>query len=103
MYTCKNFKSKKELTAAFASDKPVMCYQPNDMFGASGNGSVGLEGPHYPHPHKWYASAVIQDFVIVSLGGKTAAQLKAKLDKAAAKTADLDSQYAADPSNGGQF
>jgi hypothetical protein len=29
------------------------------------NGSVSLEGPHYPKPHSWYASAIVKNGAIV--------------------------------------
>jgi len=67
MYTVKNYQTKKELIADFKAGKQIEVYQPNDMFGESGNGSVSLEGPHYPQPHKWYASATIENFIIKSV------------------------------------
>ena len=58
MYTSINFKTKKELVQALKDGKRVSVYQPNDMFGTpTANLSVALEGPHYPQPHRWYATA----------------------------------------------
>jgi hypothetical protein len=68
MYTFENFQSKKALKEAVSQGKRVEVYQPNgDIFGNTGpfNGTVYLEGPHYPKPHKWYASATVKDSVIV--------------------------------------
>jgi hypothetical protein len=70
MYCSPNYKSKKELKEAVSAGKTVTVFQPNgDMFGVTPptNGTVALEGPHYPQPHKWYATAIIQDGKIVKV------------------------------------
>lgn len=69
MYVSPNFKSKKALKEALANGKTVDVYQPNDMFGAvvPDNGTVSLEGPHYPQPHKWYARGTMQNGRLVSV------------------------------------
>jgi hypothetical protein len=70
MYTDTNFKSKKALKEAIAAGKTVGVFQPNgDLFGANPprDGSVTLEGPHYPAPHTWYAQATLQDGRIVKV------------------------------------
>lgn len=66
MYTDKNYQSKKALVADVKAGKQVSVYQPGP-FPAQTDGRVSLEGPHYPQPHKWYASAVIANGVIVSI------------------------------------
>ncbi len=65
MYTDINFKTKKELKEAVASGKQVSTFQPGGMFPAKRDGEITLEGPHYPQPHKWYASAIVKDGIIV--------------------------------------
>jgi len=68
MYTVENFRSKKALKDAVAVGRLVEVYQPNgDLYGKTGpfNGSVTLEGPHYPEPHRWYAQAQVRDSVII--------------------------------------
>lgn len=68
MYTSVNFKTKKELKDAIASGRKVTVYQPNAMFPANTtSGTVYLEGPHYPQPHRWYAQAELRDGYIVSV------------------------------------
>ena len=68
MYTTTNFKTKKELKEAVAAGRQVTVYQPNRMFGQDPTeGSVSLEGPHYPQPHKWYARAELKNGVIVKV------------------------------------
>lgn len=65
MYTVENFKTKKALKEAVASGKKVETFQPGGMFPAKKDGSVSLEGPHYPAAHSWYASAVVKDGFVV--------------------------------------
>lgn len=72
MYTTINFKSKKALKEAVAAGRQVRVYQPNDMFNnpkadPNYSGTVTLEGPHYPEPHKWYATATLSNGVIVKV------------------------------------
>lgn len=62
-YTDQNFQTKKALKDALASGKKVTVYQPNNMFDTKVpfNGTVYLEGPHYPQPHKWYVVGTMKD------------------------------------------
>jgi hypothetical protein len=69
-YTCTNYKTKKALKDAVASGEVVQCYQPGLGLGpnlSNFTGTVYLEGPHYPEPHKWYAQAVLKDGVVVKV------------------------------------
>lgn len=46
--------------------QPVRCYQPGlgpDL--SQFTGTVYLEGPHYPKPHRWYAQAKLVDGIAV--------------------------------------
>jgi hypothetical protein len=62
MYTSTNFKTKKALKEAVAAGQRVTIYQPGPFGGNEPrNGTVCLEGPHYPAPHTWYASATIEN------------------------------------------
>ena len=68
MYTHTNFHTKKALKEAVASGQKVTVFQPGPFGGNEpDNGTVYLEGPHYPEAHKWYASAILRDGVIVSV------------------------------------
>jgi len=69
MYTDIDFKTKKALKEAVAAGKKVTYYQPNNMFGTepTRNGTIAIEGPHYPKPHSWYASCEVKDGVIVKV------------------------------------
>ena len=68
MYTDKNYRTKKALKEAVKNGDQVTVYQPGPFGGNSpSNGRVALEGPHYPEPHKWYASATLKDGVVVQV------------------------------------
>lgn len=66
MYTVKNYRSKKDLIADVKAGVRVLTFQPGP-FPATTDGNVALEGPHYPEPHRWYASAVIKDRVVIKV------------------------------------
>lgn len=70
MYTVTDFKTKKALKDAVARGQRLRVYQPNaDLTGARvpTNGSVTLEGPHFPAPHTWYAQATLKDGIIIKV------------------------------------
>jgi len=62
-YTKENFKSRKALKAA-VEKADVPCFQPGGMFPLKDDDDAALEGPHYPEPHRWYATAPIVNGVI---------------------------------------
>jgi hypothetical protein len=66
MYATTNFKTKKALKEAIAAGKEIGVFSPGP-FPCPQNGNVTLEGPHYPAPHTWYATATVQAGVIVSV------------------------------------
>jgi len=70
MYVSPNFKTKKALKEAIAAGKIVEVFQPNAMPGSPPvptNGTVFLEGPHYPEPHRWYAKGTMKDGRLVKI------------------------------------
>lgn len=97
MYTDRNFKTKKQLKEAVAERvaflacgstdeerhkvwackapgllprRAITVYQSNgDLTGAQvpTDGRVTLEGPHYPEPHRWYATAILQNGEVVKV------------------------------------
>lgn len=67
-YTCKDYTTKKAIKDDLAKGIEVRCYQPGlgpDLSNFTGN--VVLEGPHFPKPHKWYASAQLENGVVKSI------------------------------------
>lgn len=65
-YTDRNFATKKALKEAVAAGERVTCYQPG-MGSVPANGTIALEGPHYPKPHTWYAQATLANGVVVKV------------------------------------
>jgi len=96
-YTERDFRSKKELKEAVSKwvdyqellknkpwpgtigaivaqpalmrpPQPVRTYQPGP-FAANhpSNGTVYLEGPHYPKAHTWYAQAELKDGIVIKV------------------------------------
>lgn len=67
-YTTKNFKTKKQIKLAIAAGEKITCYQPGP-FGPSttSNGSITLEGPHYPEPHRWYGQGEMKDGFLIKI------------------------------------
>ena len=71
MYTDVNFVSKKQLKEAVArylegKGPPVTYHQPG-LGSTPVEGTIYLEGPHYPKPHQWYAEATVQNGVIIKV------------------------------------
>lgn len=66
MHTDQNFKTKKALKEAVKAGQQISVYSPGLGSGRT-EGRVTLEGPHYPAPHSWYASAEIKNGIIVKV------------------------------------
>lgn len=69
MYVSPNFKTKKALKQAVADGRIVTVYQPNNIANVEPptNGTVTVEGPHYPQPHSWYAQVTLEDGRVVKV------------------------------------
>jgi len=67
MYTLVNYKTKKALKEAVKRGDRVEVYNPGPFGDPPANGTVSLEGPHYPKPHRWYASATLENGVVVKV------------------------------------
>lgn len=65
-YVSPNFKTKKAVKDAIASGKPIEVFQPG-LGTVPENGTVYLEGPHYPEPHKWYGKGTMVDGKLVKV------------------------------------
>lgn len=66
MYTDINFKTKKALKDAVSAGKKVTIFSPG-FYPAPENGRTTIEGPHYPEPHRWYASVILENGIIVKV------------------------------------
>ena len=68
MYTTTNYKTKKALKDAVKAGEQVTYFQPGPYAGNEpDNGTIFIEGPHYPQPHRFYAQATIENGVIVKV------------------------------------
>jgi hypothetical protein len=69
MYASKNFKTKKEFKEAVAKGHRVTVYQPNKFVASPEptEGAVQVEGPWYPEPHRWYATAFLRNGQVVKV------------------------------------
>ncbi len=66
-YTRINYKTKKALIEDFKAGHEIDVFQPGPFGPMVQDGSVCLEGPHYPQPHRWYVSAQIKGGKIISV------------------------------------
>ena len=69
MYTRFDYKTKKAMKEDVAAGERVDTYQPGEFFPAQKDGLAVIEGPHYPAPHTWYASVILEDGIIVKVKG----------------------------------
>lgn len=65
MYVPIDYPTKKAFLASVKAGIENPVYIPNGIFEAPKNGSGVVEGPHYPKPHKWYASVKIKNGIVV--------------------------------------
>ena len=65
-YTNENFKTKKALKEAVARGDNVGVWSPGP-YPVADNGTVYIEGPQYPQPHRWYANCTIVNGLITTV------------------------------------
>jgi len=66
MYTLHNFKTKKAFREAFDKGEKIGVFK-TGPFPVTQTGRTAIEGPHYPEPHKWYASVKVKNSIIVRI------------------------------------
>ena len=66
MYCEINFKTKKALKEAVVRGREVRLYAPG-LGQPTENGREFVEGPHYPEPHRWYASVEVRNGIVISV------------------------------------
>jgi hypothetical protein len=66
MYVSPNFKTKKAFKEAVANGDRVVVFSPGP-FPVANDGTGSVEGPHYPEPHRWYATVTFRDKVVTSV------------------------------------
>ena len=68
MYVLPNFPTKKAFKEAVGRGDRVEYYQPGPYGGNEPrDGTISVEGPHYPEPHRWYATAIVVDGTITKV------------------------------------
>ena len=73
MYADRNFKTKKALKEAVAANlagtgPDVTYFQPGPFGGnEKREGTVCMEGPHYPAAHSWYATCTVANGKVVKV------------------------------------
>lgn len=68
-YTVNNYKTKRELKADIKAGVVVKVFQPGPFGPDVKDGTVAVEGPHYPEPHRWYASVEVKNGIITKFKG----------------------------------
>jgi hypothetical protein len=68
-YVNPDYASKKEFKAAVARGVQHRTYNPSGMFETPQQGSDTIEGPHYPKPHRWYASVEVKGGLVTKVTG----------------------------------
>jgi hypothetical protein len=68
MYCVENFQTKKAVKEALAAKRRVEVYQPGPFTTSEPiTGTIYIEGPHYPKPHRWYAEGQAKNGILVSI------------------------------------
>jgi len=65
-YVSPNYRTKKALKEALTRGDRITVYQPG-LGTVPITGTIALEGPHYPEPHKWYAEGIMKDGKLISI------------------------------------
>ncbi len=65
-YVSKNPKSKADLKRRIADGEQFTVFQPG-LGTVPENGTVSIEGPHFPKPHTWYGTATMKDGKIIKV------------------------------------
>jgi hypothetical protein len=65
-YIRPNLRTKKAVKEALDAGKRIEVFQPG-LGEVPMNGTISLEGPHYPEPHKWYAVGTMKDGKLVKV------------------------------------
>lgn len=65
-YVNPNFKTKKALKAALDEGQAISVFQPG-LGTVPQDGTVTLEGPHFPEAHRWYAVGTMKAGCLVKV------------------------------------
>jgi hypothetical protein len=65
-YVSPNYKTKKALKDALKTGASIDVFNPG-VGSVPSDGTVYLEGPHYPQPHTWYAEGTMKGGKLVKV------------------------------------
>lgn len=65
-YVDPDYPTKKAFKEAVAKGVKHKTWSPGP-FPTRQNGSDVIEGPHYPKPHRWYASVVVENGIVIKV------------------------------------
>jgi len=65
-YTERNFRTKKELKEALDNGENIRVYH-SGLGTVPENGTVFLEGRHFPQRHVWYGEGIMVDGLLVKV------------------------------------
>lgn len=69
-YCDTNYKTKRAMKEDFKNGVQINVHQPGGVFTPEvENGRIAIEGPHYPKPHRWYASVEVLGGKIIKIYG----------------------------------
>jgi hypothetical protein len=66
-YVDPDYRTKKEFKQAVKDGVKHIPYINGFIFKAIQNGREVIEGPHYPKPHTWYATATIKNGLVTEV------------------------------------
>ena len=66
-YVVPNYPTKKAFKEAVAAGIRPATYNPSGLFPTIQEGIDVVEGPHYPKPHRWYATVTVVDGRVTSV------------------------------------
>jgi hypothetical protein len=64
-YVNPNYKTKRAFLDALKAGTQHETFNPSGMYPTTQNGLDVIEGPHYPAPHRWYASVTVKNGIVV--------------------------------------
>jgi hypothetical protein len=66
-YVDPDYLTKKAFKEAVAQGVEHRPYTPGGMFPCPQEGTMVIEGPHYPRPHRWYAQVEVRGGKVVKV------------------------------------
>ena len=66
-YVTPNFKTKKALKEAVSKKQEVGVWQSGPCGGPGPDERLAVEGPHFPEPHRWYATVQVENGYVVKV------------------------------------